>query len=61
MTCQLTLKLDLDNQRLLIPSSVLEMYVLPASPTIGTIFKDTALRQQCVVEIIWMEHMTEPS
>lgn len=36
------------------PSSCnLGMYVLPTIPTLGAIFKDAALREECVVETIW--------
>ena len=41
---------DLQKQRLLIPSPVLEMYNLPINPIAGTIFMDTALSEQGVVE-----------
>jgi len=49
---QLTWELDSGNWRSLFPSPVLEMYNLPISPTAGTIFTDTALSEQCVVEIM---------
>ena len=49
-----TLELNPDNLRLVTPSSVFGMYVLPTIPAVGAaIFKDTALREQCVIETIW--------
>lgn len=35
--------------------------LLFAMPTVGTVFKDTALREQCGVKTIWMVPMTKPS
>lgn len=32
------------------PTPVLGMYILPTVPTVGAIFEDAALRDQCVVE-----------
>lgn len=55
----MTFKLDLGNQRRLTPSPVLGMCVRPMVPTEGAIFRDSALREQCVVEIIWIGYMTE--
>ncbi|XP_023480075.2 DNA primase large subunit isoform X2 [Equus przewalskii] len=49
---------DLDNRRLLTACPVLGMYALPTMPTVGTIFKDIVLREQCVVETAWMVYMT---
>lgn len=37
------------------PAPVLGMYILPTVPTVGAIFKDSALRDQCVVETTWAE------
>lgn len=31
-------------------SLFLGMYILPTFPTVGMVFKDTVLREQCVVE-----------
>ena len=50
--CQLTWELDPGNWRLLTPSPDLGRYNLPTDHTVGTIFKDTASREQCVVETI---------
>ena len=58
---QLTHKLDLSNQRLLTPFLFLGMYILPTVPTVGAIFKNAALRDQCAVETIWMVGVIEPS
>lgn len=52
--------LDPGDQRLLAPSLVFGMYILPIVPTMGADFKDSALREQCVTEIMWMEYMMEP-
>ena len=35
------------------------MYVLPAIPTVGAIFKDAALRKQCVTDTIWKVYVAE--
>ena len=43
------------------PSPVPGMYVLPTIPTVGAIFKDAALREQSVAEIIWTVYVTELS
>ena len=40
------------------PLLVPEMYVLHTTPTVGAIFKDTALRQWYVIETNWMGGMT---
>ena len=37
------------------------MYVLPTVPTMEAIFKDIALKEHCVAEIIYVEYMIEPS
>lgn len=58
---QLTRELDLGNRRVLAPSPVLGMYALPTVPTVGAIFKDKALRGQCVVETTRAVYVTEPS
>ena len=42
------------------PSPALGRYTLPTVPTVGPIFKDAALREQCVVETTWMVYVTEP-
>ena len=42
--CQLTRELDLSNQRLLTPTAVFGTYVLPNVPSMGAVFKNTALR-----------------
>lgn len=42
---RVTRGLDLANGRLLNLSSVLGMFVLPAVPAVGAIFKDEALRE----------------
>lgn len=55
----LTLKLDSDNWRLLTPSPVLGMDILPSIPAVGAVFKDAALREQGIVEDIWVVHKTE--
>ena len=57
----LTPELDLDNQRLLSPSPVLGMYILPTITTVGAVCKDVALREHCAVETIWTVHVTESS
>lgn len=36
------------------PSPILGMYILPARPTGGADFKNAALREQYVVEAIWI-------
>lgn len=36
------------------------MYILLTIPIVGTIFKDTALREQSVAETIWTEYVPEP-
>lgn len=59
--CQLTCKLDLGNWKLLTPSPILGLYILPTVPKVGAIFKDVSLREQCVIETIWMAYMAEPS
>ena len=46
----LTLELDLGNQMLLIPSPVLEIYVVPTTSTARALFMDIALREQWVVD-----------
>lgn len=56
----LSLKLDPSNWRLLAPSLMLGMYVLPSVPTARAIFKDAVLREQGVIETIWMVYLTEP-
>ena len=48
------------NQSLPSPFPVLVSCVLPTGPTEGAIFKDTALREQCVVETIWTEYGLKP-
>ena len=58
---QLTHELDEGNQRLLTFSPVVGMYVLPTVLTVGAIFKDTALREQCVIESIWAVSIAEPN
>ena len=42
------------HQRPLTPLPMLGMYVRPSVPMVGAIFKDTVLREQCIVETIWM-------
>ena len=42
------------------PAAVPEMCILCTVPTVGAVSKYTALRDQCVVEIICTEYMTEP-
>ena len=42
------------------PPAVLEMRILCPVPTVGAVSKYTALREQCVLEIICTEDMTEP-
>ena len=59
--CQLTSELAQGIWSLLIPSPVLGMCVPPTVPTVEAIFKDTALREQCVVKTIQTVHMTEPT
>ena len=54
MICWLTHELELGIQRFLTYSLVLGMTILPAIPTVRNIFKNTSLREQCVVETIWM-------
>ena len=55
---RLTQKLDQGNHRFFTLFLVLEMYFCPL-PSVGVIFKDAALREQCVVETIWMVYMNE--
>lgn len=50
---QLTLELELGNQRQLTPHCVLGMHSLPDSSS-GTYFKHAALRGVYVVETTWM-------
>ena len=57
----MTLNPDPGSQRLFTPSLVLEMYTLPTVPTVGAIFKDTALRKQSAAETIWVVCMTDYS
>lgn len=58
--CQLTGELSLGNQRLFAPHpSNVECTVLSTASTVGTIFKDAALRESGVVEIEWIEYVTE--
>ena len=57
----LTHKLHLDNQRLTPPSRVLGIYVLPTIPIARAVFKDTALREQLLVETIWILNAGKPS
>lgn len=58
---------DPGNQRLIslpflpLPRPVVEMYILPIVPIAGAVFKDTALREQGIVETNWVEYMTEAS
>lgn len=59
--CQVFLELDPGNWKVLTPSLVLEMYFLPTIPIVGTIFKDTTLRELAVVGNIWTVYMTEAS
>lgn len=58
--CQLTHKLDPGNWRLLTPSPLLGMYLLPTNTTVGAGFKDTPLRELDDVKTIWTGYMTEP-
>ena len=46
--------------RLITPSPVLGMQVLPTVPIVKAIFKDVALKEPCVFETIWVIHGTEP-
>lgn len=55
----MTHKLDLGNQRLLTSSPGLAIYILSIILTVRDVFKDAALRKQCVVETIWMVYVTE--
>lgn len=55
---RLTCELNLANWRLLTPP-VFGMYILSAVPTAGGIVKDTALREQYVVETILTVDATE--
>lgn len=57
---QVTLDLDPGNWGLFTPSAVLGMYVLLAVPTVGAGSKDSALREQCDVEITWTVDVMEP-
>lgn len=50
----MTLKPDPGSQRLFTPSLVLGMYTWHTVPTMGAVFKEPVLREQCVVETIWM-------
>ena len=34
---------------------------MPTVPTVGAVFKDETLREQCVVENIWMVNVPEAS
>ena len=54
-------RLDPDNWKLLTSSSVLRMCVVPTVPTARAVFKDSALREQCVIETIWTECVSDPS
>lgn len=54
----LTSKLDTGNSKFLSSSLAFGMYILLTIPTVGTIFKDTALRDQSVVMTIGIVHMT---
>lgn len=58
---QLTHELDPGDGRLLTPSPVLEMCVPLASLAPRSCSKDTALRQWCRDETVWMVRETEPS
>lgn len=58
--CQLTCELDPGNQRLPTHSPGLGMYAFPTVPTVGAVFKDITLKEQCVVETLWMVYMPEP-
>lgn len=51
--------LDQGNERFLTPSLVLGMCIPPTVPTVGTTFRDTALKDQNVVETICLVYMTE--
>lgn len=53
-------ELDLGNGRFFTHSSVLGTYTLPIVPTVGAIFNDIALREQCVVKTIWMVYWLNP-
>ena len=50
----MTLNPDPGSRRLFTPSLVLGMYTLPTVPTVGAIFKEAVLREQCVLETLWM-------
>lgn len=54
---RLTQKLDQGNHRFF--TLFLSNVLLPTVPSVGVIFKDAALREQCVVETIWMVYMNE--
>ena len=41
-------------------SPVLEMRFWPIVSTVGAIFKEAALREQCVIETIWTVYVAEP-
>ena len=49
--------LDPGRKKGLITAPVLGMYVLPNIFIVGAIFKNTALREKCTVETIWMVFM----
>lgn len=51
---------DLGNQRLLTSSPFLVLYLPSVIPIVEAFCKDTALREQCVVEMIWAGYMAEP-
>ena len=50
--CWLTHELDPEHRRLLTSNPILGMYVSPTILIAGAIIKDTARREQCVVETI---------
>lgn len=58
--CQSATELDLGNLSHLIPSPIFGMYALPTVPTLGVGFRNVALREECVAEIVWTEFVTEP-
>lgn len=55
----LTHELRYGNQRLLTHSPALGMYTLLAVPTVGAVVIVVALREQCIVEEIWIVYVTE--
>lgn len=55
----MTQELDLGNQRLLTHSPILGTNFLSVVPMVETIFKDMAMREQCVVEMTWTEYVTD--